>query len=72
MLSGVPFSSYVTLNGKHTIRGLITFPGNISSSGVEAVSIDGVHITGKSVLTSNKYQYLTGNSACQCLVVAKH
>lgn len=72
MLAGVPFSSYVTLSGRHTLHGHVTILENVSAAGLLAVSVDGVHITRKSVLTSNEYQYLKGNASCQTLLAAQH
>ncbi|XP_050727917.1 uncharacterized protein LOC127004358 isoform X2 [Eriocheir sinensis] len=69
MLAGVPFSSYVTLSGRHTLHGQVTILANVSAAGLLALSVDGVHITRKSVLTANEYQYLKGLLTCQHLSV---
>lgn len=59
-LMGRNFSSFVTLNGYHTISGHVSYSATIRAASLIAVTVDGIMITPQSALIADDSQYLNG------------
>ncbi|XP_042882139.1 uncharacterized protein LOC122259439 isoform X2 [Penaeus japonicus] len=66
-LTGLPFSSYVTLHGSHNITGNTSFLGVVRTPAIEATSghVDDLLVRHSSVLTTVGQQEFTGAFTCQ-------